>query len=384
MDDCYNLVVSLGGNCAVASQMKYRGLRRYSLPLDYVYMNDERPLKYLNEAFENNFKNFCLKENLKELQGNERGGDCHGCVPYEDEYSGYRLIHQFHRSVAEDGGYEETREVLDRRFHRLFEKINQSKKILFILTTFFPFDVGYATDLKKTLSRKYKSKKIDLLVVQFGCKEDKKTTVEKGVELVQYARAISSADFNDKSVKEWEFFDHLKIEENRGLCNDLLYGVWKRLNKKKYVSSFVYRLHKHISKKLLEEGGIESFTPPPNNSSISFVIIFLIKICLMDGKGVWPFPSLSLPVFPHDKIFCGRAGFLCNFFLYARPGFKFIRIYYYTTQTRSTVTPILCRQFNAKLFRYSVICNTIGFMIVPFIGTDGNLAAIRIFRVFTL
>ena len=42
----YDLIVSLGGNCMVANNLRYRNMRPFSLPFDWVYMIDEKPLKY--------------------------------------------------------------------------------------------------------------------------------------------------------------------------------------------------------------------------------------------------------------------------------------------------------------------------------------------------
>ncbi len=37
----YDLIFSLGGNCAAAHNILYRGLRKYALPFDWTYMKDE-------------------------------------------------------------------------------------------------------------------------------------------------------------------------------------------------------------------------------------------------------------------------------------------------------------------------------------------------------
>ena len=124
----YDLIVSLGGNCATAIHLRERGLRMFSLPLDYVFMVDEKPIKYLCEVFRNNFENFCKKENLVELQGDERGDDRTGKMQYKDEYTGFRLIHHFVRPIEEPGAYEEAKEILNRRINRLLSKIEQHKK----------------------------------------------------------------------------------------------------------------------------------------------------------------------------------------------------------------------------------------------------------------
>lgn len=68
----YDLIVSLGGNCAAALQLKRRNLRLFSFPFDYLAMQDGRGVNYLAEGFLTDFSNFMLKNNLKELNDEEK------------------------------------------------------------------------------------------------------------------------------------------------------------------------------------------------------------------------------------------------------------------------------------------------------------------------
>ena len=56
----YDLVCSLGGNCTVAHNLFYRNKRYFSLPFDWLYMENETPVFKLAECFKNDFKDFCL------------------------------------------------------------------------------------------------------------------------------------------------------------------------------------------------------------------------------------------------------------------------------------------------------------------------------------
>lgn len=72
----YDLIFSLGGSCAAACQLKQRGLRPCSLPLDYTFFwHSAKPLRMLAKCLDENFSHFLLKENLEELKGKERGAD---------------------------------------------------------------------------------------------------------------------------------------------------------------------------------------------------------------------------------------------------------------------------------------------------------------------
>ena len=94
----FDMIISLGGSCAAATQMTGRALRAYSLPFDWTFTSDYRPVEYFSEGLKDKFKNLCLKKNLEELKGSERG-DERFKFQYKDNYTGYRFIHLFHNDI---------------------------------------------------------------------------------------------------------------------------------------------------------------------------------------------------------------------------------------------------------------------------------------------
>ena len=97
MSKKYDLICSLGGNCSAAHNLKIRGLRNFSLPFDWCYIKNEKPIEYLTEGFENGFKNFLLKKNLEELKGNEYNEAHISCAQYKDSYTGYYFVNHFRK-----------------------------------------------------------------------------------------------------------------------------------------------------------------------------------------------------------------------------------------------------------------------------------------------
>ena len=63
----YDAIVSLGGFCGASIQLRARGLRPYSLPFDWLFMEDEQSIKWLTSEVGNDFRSFCLRENLVAL-----------------------------------------------------------------------------------------------------------------------------------------------------------------------------------------------------------------------------------------------------------------------------------------------------------------------------
>lgn len=215
----YDMIISLGGNCAAAMQLDFRGLRKYSLPFDYLFMHDDQTIKWLFEGFQTNFADFFLRENMVELVGDERGDDRHGCVQYKDTLSGYRCIHAFMEHVETNvEHYNDIMSMFKRRFDRMFEKIDASKKVAFILATPFSYDIKLLKPLQKYLYKKYPHKIIDWYIVQFGCKKNdaKMFKLKTGVMyFYSYIRENNFDDFAKKDLPEWSFMDEFIIFDTR-------------------------------------------------------------------------------------------------------------------------------------------------------------------------
>ena len=181
MRKAYDLIVSLGGNCSAAHNLLYRNMRHFALPFDWCFFRDTQPLSYLIEGFSNNFKNFCLKENLVELKPDERADDHDGKMQYKDTYTGYYFVNHFYRPIQEPGAYEEVAEKLHRRTERLITKIKESKYVLFILTFDFQFDLKNIKELKYKLSKLFPKTKFFFEILHFNASKDTKKVYWGGV-----------------------------------------------------------------------------------------------------------------------------------------------------------------------------------------------------------
>ena len=67
MEKTYDMIVSLGGNCYVAVQLRHRGMRPYSLPLDWTYIKGAEYVAKLPELIRTKFADFCIYENMKDI-----------------------------------------------------------------------------------------------------------------------------------------------------------------------------------------------------------------------------------------------------------------------------------------------------------------------------
>ena len=232
----YDLICSLGGNCAAAHNIKQRNLRRFSLPFDWLYMLNEDPLYKLANCFEDDFKNFFLLENLNPLP--EGANTSHLDRPqYYDTYTGYRYVNHFDVPI-EQGGYIPVKEKMNRRIERLYEYIQKGNVFLFVLSLPFEINIDPIMNLHDTLKKKWPNKQFDFEVLMFDCKEYATKTISS-VCVHCYTRKMNDDDFN-KANPEWNFLKQCYLN--------------KKLYSKDYtkLKSFLISLfpHKKTRKKL--------------------------------------------------------------------------------------------------------------------------------------
>ena len=151
----YDGFISLGSSCLIAFQLECRGLRQYSLPLDYVFSPSDNHIKTVTRCFINYFKNFCLYDNLVELVEPEERGTGND-IQYKDIYTEFRFIHHFNDYITNYQEYIDIKTMLNRRIERLYTIIEKSDRVLLLS------DSG-ASRLRKNISLH------DLVVLQKNC-----------------------------------------------------------------------------------------------------------------------------------------------------------------------------------------------------------------------
>ncbi len=229
----YDLVVSLGGNCAVATQLTWRNMRPFALGLDWTLMPGTRPISYLTRAFENGFDDFALKENLHDVSA--LYPETYTSPAYRDDATGFELLHQFRKRAADTTWYDDDGPRLKRRIARMVSEVSASKRVLFVLATGFPYDDALAMELSKSIRAAFPKVTCDFRFMMFAAGVNDIVENEDGVCVQRIARSISSYDLHKTSV-EWEFLDYIEVTRCRypalkGL-NKLRYKVWKHLGKK--------------------------------------------------------------------------------------------------------------------------------------------------------
>lgn len=237
--DEYDLLVSLGGSCSAASQLRHRGKRVCSFPLDWTLMADERPIRALPELFRNKFRDFCLAENMFEYEpsGCDYGvRRCH----LEDRHTGYRVIHHFTAPPGNAVKYARERDVLIRRVNRLYAMMGRARSALFVLNTVFQYDAGLLLPVHDAIENAFPGVEVEIVALQFSAKECKECELRNGaIKVALVERPLNIVYDNQLTAPEWAWMDQVKLTgtplpetlRKNSLSVKWAYKAWRHLGK---------------------------------------------------------------------------------------------------------------------------------------------------------
>lgn len=232
----YDVIASLGGDCAVGYQLRHRGLRMTSLPFDWTRMMSKEPIEYLIRGFQNDFKDLCLKENLT-FEGRRHllipGGRKE--YPAYDTLTGFDFLHLFTKPLTDPGSYPAGRAILDRRIARFISMLGKAKTALLILVTEFAYDEQLARDLAASIRRRFPKLDLTLYLIQFAAKATETIDLGSGDVLCRYQRHLDKHYDMVFTSHEWKFLDTVKLtnlpppqeRKPKGLMR-LKYTLWKK------------------------------------------------------------------------------------------------------------------------------------------------------------
>jgi len=124
LEQPYDALINLGGECQVAYQMRLHGIRSESLPFDWIITPFESLVKIVQERFEN----FLKKENLVFIENEKE-------KYVFDTYYGIRFLHDFKLQPDFIKDYDRIQQTYARRIERFLELLQKSKHALFIRKT---------------------------------------------------------------------------------------------------------------------------------------------------------------------------------------------------------------------------------------------------------
>ena len=205
----YDAVVSLGGSCASCLNIRKRFLQTYAYPFDYVFCVDAQfQFRALAELFRTDFRDWLRRENIIPLEKEERG--ISDLYQYKDRLTEYRYIHDFKRPVEAEGSYEEFLAKYQRRRERLYRKIEDSQKVLFVSDAVSRLKAADVRCLLGVLEKKWPGKTFDLAILNFGAEKDE-IVDERHVKVVNLKRPKNNYDYFGMNY-EWSYIlDSVKL-----------------------------------------------------------------------------------------------------------------------------------------------------------------------------
>lgn len=125
----FDLVVSMGEDCACAMYLRKSSLRDASYPFDWLcHATFERRI----ECLKNHFDGFLEKENMRRLDKPTTGLRDLENDSYEDVNTGFYFYHDFKENVPFDIVFSGVKNKYERRIERLYKNIEKCKKVLFV------------------------------------------------------------------------------------------------------------------------------------------------------------------------------------------------------------------------------------------------------------
>ncbi|MBR6721934.1 hypothetical protein IKL64_00595 [bacterium] len=222
-----DLICSLGGNCAAAHNLRYRNMRNFALPFDWCFIQTTKALERLCDGFQNGFKDFCLKENLVQVESNK----AHSII-FKDSYSEYFFPNHF-SSTDLNQEYDIFYKKFKRRVKRLISQIEESENILFLFSSILNIEKDYFLRLEKVLKNLYPEKNFEFRVMLFKQNEDKEE-IMGNIHYIYYLRDFNLYDYT-KTNFEWAFLDSINLNKKRkrtkmsfSLFNHKIEIKWKR------------------------------------------------------------------------------------------------------------------------------------------------------------
>ena len=218
----YDLVISLGGNCATAANLQRRKLRPFSLPFDWVYFVDEVAIVNLASGIKDHFSQMMQKENLVEvLPGHPEYAGLHpGYIRYIDKGSGYRFANHFRERISCEGEYDRAYCLWRKRVERLFRVLASKQRFLLVLATTVPIRECVARALQMSFREAFPGKVFDLELLLFCCDEDTICDLRDGLVVHRSKRDFNDYDYHQTNY-EWHFLDDVRvsIKPKRNRCS---------------------------------------------------------------------------------------------------------------------------------------------------------------------
>lgn len=196
----YDAVIPLGMNCAMATQLKWRGLRQASFPFDWLLFQEDDALESIVTLLETRFENFLNKDYLVDEESRIRTR-----ILVTNTFFHIQFPHDFLQTIDENE-LANVKAKYARRIDRLYDTIKQSDTVCLAISGKKGFlELTKINATYERIRKLFPTTKIDLYIVSF---EDDSNTREEvplnggTLYLEHLIRPLNTYDVNEKT---WEF-----------------------------------------------------------------------------------------------------------------------------------------------------------------------------------
>jgi len=166
----FDLVISIGEDCACSSYLRRFKLQDFSYPFDWL---TKAPFENRLELILNNFSDFLKKEDLYPIEKPETDSVDKDCDYWADKKYDFYFYHDFKTGEPFESEYLNVKNKFDRRIKRLYEQISNSRNILFVWwSRNKQQNTDIIRDYYKKLSEKFSYKNIYILLIEYIEKEE--------------------------------------------------------------------------------------------------------------------------------------------------------------------------------------------------------------------
>mgnify|MGYP002518438945 CR=1 FL=1 len=162
----FDLIFSLGEDCACTSYLRRFHLQEYSYPFDWLTNAD---FFTRIDLLINDFKGFLEKENLTIIAYSYQKAINKHTDDYKDTKTDFYFYHDFDTKMPFDESFALVKVKYQRRIERLYQQIQDSQNILIVWWSRDKHqDIDKVKESYALLSQKFATKNISMLLIESG------------------------------------------------------------------------------------------------------------------------------------------------------------------------------------------------------------------------
>ena len=163
MKQKYDIIYSLGRDCACAMYMKHAYLRACSGPFDWLTNAD---FETRIDLIINDFQDFLNAKDMMPLEKNPNTQNDDNCDYYQNKRNNFYFFHDFPVGVSFKKSFPAVKEKYERRIKRFYDNINKSNRVLFIwFSHYHTTSDAFLLKTSKRICKKF-GKNIDFLIIE--------------------------------------------------------------------------------------------------------------------------------------------------------------------------------------------------------------------------